>query len=421
MLALLAAGCGKVSKTVFGDANTTVLRISTWGGAGDDTEYDQIVQRMYAEFERENPGVDVRVEGIPGEYVHKMLLNFVAGTQPDVMILDASSAGVFIDNGLLQDLTPFIERDPEFQLEDYYPNVVDVDRRGDRLYAIPGDFTPMVMYYNKDLFDRAGVPYPRKGWTFADFLETAKKLTVPGKQYGFAFANWMPGWIMWLWNNGGDVLSPDGHKATGFLDSDANVETVRYLRDLVKVHRVAPSLSEVASMGVDIFANGQAAMTISGHWSIVGYKNAPKDAAGKPKIDWRRLGVAELPHNTPQAHTVMYEAGFAIPKDVKHPDLSWKLVKKWTGYRLQSQYNASGIAICARKDVSQERASEEIERQFLEIVPQARPPWGSRVEGYEAVERIGKSMMDRVLNTDVDVRTALRDAAERIDREFAKR
>ena len=166
----VAAGCTRTSAE-----GKTVLRISNWGGAGDDSEYDRLVNDFYEQFEREHPGVDVRVEGIPGEYVHKMLLNFVAGTQPDVMVLDASSAAVFIENGLLTDLTPFIERDPEVSLDDYFLNVVDIDRRGEKLYAIPGDFTPMVVYYNKRLFDRAGVPYPKPGWNFQDFLRSEER------------------------------------------------------------------------------------------------------------------------------------------------------------------------------------------------------------------------------------------------------
>lgn len=418
-IAVLAVGCGVLS-----DEGKTSVRISNWGGAGDDSEYEKLIQDEYVKFERENPGVDVRVEGIPGagEYVQKMLLNFVAGTQPDVMVLDASSSAVFVNNGLLTDLTPLIQNDSEFNIDDYYQNVVDIARRGSKVYAIPGDFTPMVMYYNKELFDAEGIPYPEASWDFERFLDTAKKLTDPSKkQYGFVFSNWMPGWIMWLWNNGGDVLSPDGKRAKGFLDSDQNVETVAWLREMIRTHKVAPSLSEAASTGVDLFANGQAAMAVSGHWAMIGYKNAPKDSRGKPKIDWKRLGVVALPHNTPQSNTVMYEAGFGIPKNAKNPELAWKLIKMWTSYRLQSRYNASGIAVCARKDVSRERASDPLEAQFLPIIQTARPPWGAKVEGYESVERIGKVMMDSVLTGGADVRTALTRAAEAIDREFGKR
>lgn len=413
------AGCGQ---EVAGDGKP-VLRMANWGGAGEDGEFERLVQGFYRDFEKQE-NVHVRVEGIPGtgEYVRKMLLNFIAGTQPDVMVLDASSAAIFINNGLLTDLRPFIESDPDFDLADYYPNVVGIARRGDAIYAIPGDFTPMVMYYNKDLFDAAGVPYPTSDWDFAEFLEVAKKLNDPGRRvYGFAFSNWMPGWIMWLWNNGGDVLSPDGTRAVGYLDSPKNVEAVSFLRDLIVKHKVAPSLSQQAAMGVDLFANGQAAMVVNGHWGLIGYKNAPKDSQGRPKIDWQRLGVVSLPHNTPEPVTVMYEAGYGIPRGAKNPELAWKFVKMWSGYELQSRYNESGIAVSARLDVSRQRAEDPIEAQFLPIIPQARPPHGARVEGYEVVEKNGKNALDSILNNNTPVQEALTRAAERIDKEFAKR
>ncbi len=410
------------------DEGGVVLRLTNWGGAGEDNDYDRLVKDLYRRFERDHPGVRLKIENIPGEYVPKMLLNFVAGTQPEVMVLDASSAAVFVNNGLLTDLRPFVESDPEFDLSDFYPNVVDIARRGDKLYAIPIDFTPMVVYYNKDLFDKAGVPYPDPNWTFAEFFEIAQKLTIPAKdpglppvQYGFVFTNWMPAWVMWLWNNGGDVLSPDGSKATGYLDSDPNVETLTFLRDLVKRHKVAPSLSEMQAMGADPFVHGKAAMVVMGHWALTGYKNAPKDSSGKPLIDWERLGVAHLPHNTPEPNTVFYEAGLAIPKDCKHPEEAWKFIRYWTSAEVQRVYNSSGIAVSARKDISRERAADPIEAQFLPIVPSARPPYGSQVESYEIVENVGRSMIDSILNNDVPVREALRRAASRIDREFAKR
>ena len=153
LLPLIAlAGCQPEGTT-----GKTVLRVSNWGGAGDDSEYEKLVQEFYKEFERENPDVDLRIEGIPGEYVPKMMLNFVAGTEPDVMTVDASSAAIFVNNGVLADLTPIAQNDPEFKITDYFPNVVDVGRRDGKVYMIPGDFTPMVVYYNKRLFDAAGV------------------------------------------------------------------------------------------------------------------------------------------------------------------------------------------------------------------------------------------------------------------------
>lgn len=392
-----------------------VLRVSNWNGAGEDGEFERLVRGFYREFERQNPGVTLRVESIPGEYVPKMMLNFVAGTEPDVMTVDASSAAVFVNNGVLADLRPFIEKDPAFKIQDYFPNTVDIGRRGEAIHMIPGDFTPMVVYYNKAMFDAAGVPHPKPGWSFNDFLTTAKALTKPErKQYGFAFANWMPGWVMWLWNNGGTALSPDGRRASGYLDSPKNVQTVTFLRDLVNLHRVSPSLSEVAAQGVDPFANGQTAMTVSGHWALVSYK-------ASKALQADQIGVAPMPHNTPRSHTVMYESGFGITRRSRHKELAWKFIRMWTSYRLQREYNASGIAISARKDVAKARATEPIEAQFLQIVPTARPPLGSRVEGYEIVEKRGQAAMDAILKNGRDVRQALGQAARRIDEEFAKR
>ncbi len=422
LLALLLA-CACVPE---GNDGGKVLRVSNWGGAGEEDELAKTVQRLNGEFEKANPGVELRIEGIPGEYVQKMLLNHVAGTMPDVMDLDASSAAVFINNGILRDLRPFIEKDPDFKLSDYYPNVVDIGRRGEAIYAIPGDFTPMVVYYNKRLFDKAGVPYPKPGWTFDDFLQTARRLTVPApraadRQYGFVFTNWMPGWIMWLWNGGGDVLSPDGTKATGYLDSPQNVRTVEFLRDLINKHKVAPSLSESASQGVDPFATGQAAMNVVGHWAMPSLKAAGKDAKGEPKVDWTQLGVVEMPRlpGAPRSHTVMYAKGLAIPVGAKNPELAWKYIKMWTGHEFQRAYKRHRHQRAQGRERGAgdggDRAAVRRDR------PSARPPYGSRIEGYEMVEKMGKNALDLVLNNNVPPAEALKQAADRIDKEFAKR
>ena len=423
-LATLLALCLVQGCASRGQTQNITLRVSNWGGAGNGGDFDRMVQGFYRQFELDNPGVTVSVETVPEAYPSKMMLDYVAGAMPDVMTVDASSAAVFVDNGILEDLRPYIAQErnhPDqyrFSLDNFYKSAVDIDRRADRIYAIPGDFTPMVLYYNKDLFDRAHVPYPKPGWTFADFQRTARLLTVPGKQYGFFFKNWMPGWIMWLWNGGGDVLSKDNH-AEGVFDSPQNVKTVTFLRGLVS-QGLAPALSQQEAQGQDLFAAGKCAMTISGHWSLIDYKNPPKDAQGNPDIDWQHLGVVELPHDAPNSQTVMYEAGLAIPTQAKHKQLAWKFIKAWTSYQWQMKYQSSGIAVCARKDVAEQRATTPIEKEFLGLIPQARPPYGSFVQGYDAVETLGTAAMDSILNDNVPVAQSLKSAAYRIDREFAK-
>src|SRR5690606_28044953 len=130
---------------------------ASFGGASADDEFTRLVKALDKQFE-EKHGIKVVSELIPGEYVQKMLLNHVANTMPDVMVLDASSAAVFLNNDILEDLSPRIAAEEKGFENRYFANVLDVFRREGKIFGLPNDFTPMVLYYNKDLFDAAGVP-----------------------------------------------------------------------------------------------------------------------------------------------------------------------------------------------------------------------------------------------------------------------
>lgn len=408
---LALAGCQTTGRK-------TVLRVANWGGAPDDGEFSRAVRELYQEFESQNPGVQIQVEGIPGsqDYVTKVLLSHVARTAPDIITLDASSAAAFIEARALRDLSTFMAEDSDFNRDDFYPNVFGIAQRGQKVFAVPMDFTPMVLYYNKDIFDQRGVPYPPDKWTYREFLTAAKALTF-SDTYGLAFANWMPGWIMWFWNRGGDVISvqPDGtYRALGTLDSQTNAKTIEWLRDLIVVHKVAPNLSSTVAQGIDPFLNGKAAMQISGHWAMIGY--------GQQKsIKLDRIGVAPLPTDLARSETVMYQSGLAIGQHCKHPELAWKFIKFMTSKPSQTKYHAFGIAVSARIDVSANRATDEREAKFLRIVPSARPPWGAKVVGYDLVEEIGQRMMDAILRHNADPQQALTQAAQEIDKEMSNR
>lgn len=421
LAALLAfavlAGCGDRLPP-----GTIVIRVGNWGGAKEGNDYDKLVAQIYRDFEKKNPGIVIREEGVPDDYVAKMSLAYIAGAEPDILMLDASSAARFIQDGMVADLAPLIAKDPTFRPSDFFPNVFGIAKRSSAVYAIPQDFTPMVVYYNKKLFDQARIPYPTPDWDFAKFREIAAKLTDPARrQYGFAFTNWPAGWVMWIWNNGGEHIAPDGKRAVGYLDSPRSVEAISFLRDLVK-SGYAPSISQTAALGVDPFANGQAAMAISGHWALIGYQAAPKDpATGKPKITWDDLGVVCLPHNVPESKTVMYESGYAIGGHCRHKEAAWKFIRYMTSHRVQALYQSSGIAVCARRDVAEERAaSSPLEAEFIPIIPTARPPTGSWLVGYEFVEDQMQKAMDAILQSGRDPYQALHEAARRIEREWKK-
>ncbi|MFH1745917.1 MAG: sugar ABC transporter substrate-binding protein [Planctomycetota bacterium] len=406
--AILAAGACTPGE----DDGGTVLRVANWGSPAVEGAFMTLERIFAAEFEAKHPGVRVRVEQIPGhgQYAPKVIMMHVSGSPPDVIQLDASSGAVFMDNDVLRDLTPYIANDDHFNLDVYFENVVDVFGGRNRLYAIPLDFTPMVMFYNKTLFDRAGVAYPQRGWTWDDFLDAAKRLTIhadpdkPPTQYGFNFENVMPFWVLWLWTNGGDVLSPDGTRASGYFDSPQSIEAIQFLVDLGRVHRVAPTLAERDAAGVDLFLDGRAAMDLKGHWMMIDYRARNIN-----------VGVAPLPTNNVEPSTVAYESGLAIMSGSRHPDLAWEYIKHMTSTGVQKRRVASGLAISGNKKAAAHFAGDPVEDEFIRIVQYARPPWGARVERYVECEDLGREMMEDIQYGGKSVAEAMQETARMMD------
>jgi multiple sugar transport system substrate-binding protein len=404
------AGCASEE-----DGEKIIVRVANWGSPAVESSFMTLERELWREFEELHPGVRVQVEQIPGfgQYAPKLVMMHLSGSMPDVIHLDASSGALFMNNGVVRDLTPFIENDPDFHLDVYFESVIDIFRQDDKLLAIPLDFTPMVMYYNKALFDAANVPYPKPGWTWDEFLDAAQRLTIrpdPGKppqQYGFNFDNVMPFWVLWLWTNGGDVLSPEGDRALGHFDGPQSLGALQFLVDLSFKYRVAPTLPERDALGLDPFLEGRAAMDLKGHWMMIDYKAR--------KLD---VGIVPLPTNGGvEPTTVVYEVGLAIPTKAKHPELAWEYIKYFTSEAVQARRVVSGIAVSGNKKAAAHFAGDPVEDEFLRIVEYARPPWGARVERYEVCEDLGREMMQDIHygTNQADISAAVHETAALMD------
>lgn len=409
---VLLGGCGEQP-----DSRGVILRVANWGSPAVVSDFLKLERTLQAEFEAAHPGVRVVVEQIPGEgqFTPKVLMMHVTGSTPDVIQLDASAGAVFIDNQVVRDLTPLMRGDASYRSTDYFENVLAVFSRGDACYAIPLDFTPMVIYYNKALFDQAGVPYPRDGWTWDEFRDTCRRLTIfpagaaAPTRYGINFENWMPLWLPWLWAGGGDVLSPDGRRASGYLDGPQTTAAVQFLFDLIYVDRVAPTPSERAAAGADLFRSGRAAMDLKGHWMWLDYR-----------ADGLDVGVVGLPTRGAPPVTVVYASGMAIMSKARHPELAWDYVKFVTSRDVQVRRVASGLAISGNRAAAAVYAGNPVEDSFLKQVQFARPPWGARVERYPYIEELGREMMEDILFRHRTVSEALRRTARLIDATLAE-
>lgn len=395
------------------------LRVSNWSTRQRDIEYENKIIRA---FEKLHPGVKVTLEPVPHHYDQKILLNIVAGSPPDVFLLDSGAIPSYVNKGVLLDLMPHI-RQRGLDLSRYFPNVLAIAWRDSALYALPKDFTPMVIYYNKKLFDEANVSYPPAQWTWEEFLVTAKRLTKDtdgdgeADQYGVLWPQMTYMWMPLVWMHGGDVLAPDGRRATGYFNSPQTITALQKIIDLQRLHKVAPNLGsheQIRTSGLleSLFFSNRAAMRVSGHWSMPTF--LPYIESGKLS-----LGVTTLPVPAQgKKVNVMYESGWCVPVSTPHPGLAVELaifMSNEFAARLRSEML---IGVPAMKSVAAEQVQKDtlgIEKTFLEEVPYCRQHWGSVVERFPEIERFFEDAIDDVLFNNRPIHESFTAHAQRID------
>ena len=413
LVPVLLLGCAEA-----GAGGRTTLRVSNWADWTEQRLEDAYVHT----FSRAHPGVQVTLEAVTNgsEYRDRVLASIAAGAPPDVVQLDNIDIPAFVNAGVLQDLAPYVER-VGLRLSAFEPRVLDIFRRGGALYAIPKDFTPMMIAYNKDLFDRAGLPYPRGDWTWDDFVAAAKRLTrdTDGDgavdQWGFGLDRrdfmWMPS----IWALGGDVLCEGGTRATGCLDSPNSIWAFRAFTGLATRDSVTPRYFGLRrSVGDQLrqFYSGRLAMIAAGHFWVPQLR----PWAERGRI---RVGFAAFPHRAgfPPA-TVLYASGLAVPRNVRHKRLSVELAAFMADSLAQVTRAAGGLAIPALTSIARRVATADTtgwEAAFNGAVAAGRMPWGARVAKWREVEDVLPDIIDRVVLNHEDVEAVLHDVARRVD------
>jgi len=416
MAALALAGCGA------GAEDAVTLRVLHWAGDYEVTTEQAIADR----FAAAHPGVRVVVESVVTNYDEKLLTSIASGTPPDVFLLDGPDIPTVVDRGLALDLTPYLGR-AGYDPERVFSQVMEGFRRDGRVFALPKDFTPMVLYLNLGVFDRFGIEPPgADGWTWAQFLDKARRLTrdVDGDGrtdvYAVDFPRNLYQWIAWVWSGGGDILSPDGKRASGYLDSPRTVAAFRFLTELVTAAHVTPGVHflETGDPAREArFATGGQAMLLSGHWTL---QLLMSNMAGARL----RLGVAPIPHEASSSPaTVLYASGWAVPANAPHRRLSVELAAYLASEEAQRMRSSTRLAIPAFRDVAEQAAAGDtsgIEAAFLRQVDDGRVTWGARVRDFYEIEELTFQIMDRhLLRGDPLEETAKQVAAE-VDRVLAR-
>lgn len=370
----------------------TVIKFSSWGSESEV----KILKSAIHEFEQINPDIDVEFMHIPQNYFQKLHLLIVSNSAPDVMFVNNINGLKYCKAGAFVNLNPYL-----LKRTDFYPNALNAFTYNGCIWAVPRDISNLVIYYNKDLFDKNKIPYPASNWTMAEFLAKAQVLTTQDS-WGFGFEKDALFWLPFLWSNNGGIFGDD---ECIMFDSLESRESLKFYSDLKNIHQVTPSDAQKGSYtNAQLFMQGKLAMILDGRWVVPRFR---QDA----KFNW---DIAPFPNGTAGSIVDADASGWAMNKKSKNKKAAWRLILFLSSERTSRKFTKDGLIIPARKSVAnsdyflQKGQRPENAKVFLDVIEKGKPtPVNKNYQEllnkiYVRIEPVfaGIKQVDEVIDTD---------------------
>ena len=242
-------------------AEPVTLTYAHFSGSGAQEE---VLNKMIDVFESKNPDIkiDLQITGFE-DYFTKLATVIGGGNAPDVFEMNMENFLAYMLRGACADLTGLVDT------ANYSEGTLAAVSSDGKLYAVPMSFSTCLLFYNKDLFDQAGVEYPNDSWTWADIQAAAEKIKALGDDiWGIYQPITYNEFYKSVKGNGGSLLTPDYSAFT--LNSAENVEVLDAMIKRVRgEERVMPTTEDMAGRGDwDLFQEGKLGMCITGIWAF---------------------------------------------------------------------------------------------------------------------------------------------------------
>ena len=411
---LLLAGTVLVSTTACGGGETSgkqkdtgnkVLRVLNWG----NTEEEKIANEAIARFNENNPDVEVKQTCVPvtswSDFIQKWITMSTSGEAPDVINIGLEAVQMAVSNDLLMPLDEIVSEDQDLSKvkEEYAPVLLDGFSVDDNLYGLPNGTQTMVMYYNKTMFDEAGLEYPKDGWTWDEFYEDAKKLTKSdGSVYGFGLSSSYFQLTPW-WSTNNTALVDENQNPA--LNSKKMVESVEFLDKLVK-EKVTPD--PISSDVYTMFSSKQLAMVGAGRWVLNTWQDAGLTNADFDCVQW--------PVNEKEG-SVFGGAAWCISKNTENKELSIELLKSLVSEETLKAVAAGGQQVPPTESLATDTeimgtTPDNIEGIWKAVTvasPAAAPTY------FGDLEQTTLRCMEEVFSGGKDVQQALDDAQKEVE------
>lgn len=303
-----------------------------------DSHQADLLQTVADEFHQANPDITIEIQvNAWSDYWTALEAAATGGSLPDTFWMHSNNIYYYGSNDQLLDLSAYIEGSDLVDLSNYPQGLNDIYNIDGKQYAVPKDYDTIALWYNKTLFDEAGLSYPDDTWTWADLRSAAKALTKEdGSQYGFcAGLHNQEGYYNFVYQNGGEIITAD--KLSGY-DQEATIggiqEYFSYVWD-----GLSPAIYDDQARG-EAIQNGLCAMGLFGSWNLSGF------AANE--FMTANFDCAVLPAGPDGVRSSIFNGlGNAIAANCAHPDAAWKWVEYLSCEAGQKRQAELGIAISA--------------------------------------------------------------------------
>lgn len=303
-----------------------------------DSNQGELIRTLADEFEKENPDIKIDIQITAWtEYWTALEAAATGGSLPDTFWMHSNNIFYYGSNDQLMDLTDYIAKSDKVDLANYPEGLNQIYNIGGKQYAIPKDYDTIALWYNRTLFDEAGISYPDETWTWDTMKEAARKLTKDdGSQYGFsAGLTHQEGYYNFVYQAGGEIITAD--KKSGY-DQEGTIKGLDEYFSYVK-EGLSPEIYDDQARAESL-QNGLCAMGLFGSWNLSGFASS--------EIMTENFDCAVLPaSNDGTRATIFNGLGNAIAANCAHPDEAWRWIEYLSSKEGQERQAELGIAISA--------------------------------------------------------------------------
>ncbi len=405
-----ATGCGAGDRT--GDTSGITVVLS--GNAEEIAGYRSLV----AAFEEANTDIRVTLSPVAtqDELMARLTTSFAGGKAPDVFLMNYRRYGQFAAQKAIEPVQSYLDGSKVLNEKDLSPRALDAFRfDGDALTCLPQNMSSLVVYYNAGLFAKAGVPLPKPGWSWADFLTTARALTRD-ETYGAGVAPSIARIAPFVWSAGGELVdAPDQPTALTFTGNAATRKALDWFLDLQLVHHVVPPDAEEQSESSEArFLRGGLGMYLNSRVAVPTLRTIKG-------FEWDAAPLPVAPGGAPASilHSDAYCMSAGRPD---HTD-AWRFIEFAMGVAGQEILAESGRTVPSRLDVANSPAflaGNQPPRSaniFLDAEPYLRTT--PRTANWSRVERETDKLLEEVFYGRVPREEGLRQLEDQIRPLFA--